>query len=444
MSATYWISSQLIDDRDHSHHLDELVEHYLDVIENKLETQSLNDFQSWLDTQRFPRGIGIAVIDENASVIAKKRIPKAVIKAFQQTKRWPFADDSRIKLKQKDITSVNGVALKLSVLLFPKKSHFDSPDHSPWFSKINKRTPGWGVFRLLIALTISAIVCYFLARHLSKPIIKLRNAVNDLGKGKFETNVSGEFKKRNDEIAELATDFDNMAEKLRDQFKQREDLLRDISHELRSPLARMRVASELIKSKTRDLNLKEVPRIESEISLLDTLIGEILEFSKLGNEKSMPEFSHFELKVLLTEIIDDANFEVNSQNKSVTLTDNLDKQLKINANRQILQRALENIIRNAIKYTPAHSQVNVILSRHSQTIKINITDHGPGVNDEELAKIFEPFYRVSESRSRKSGGTGLGLAIARRAILLHKGKISAINRKEQGLQINIELPVSSY
>lgn len=440
ITATYWISSKVFDTDNENPHLNEVVDHYIEEIENKLTTQTLPEFLDWLQIQRFPRGIGVILIDEQGSIIAARGIPKPVMNSFQENKSWPFETNRHFRIKQKYIDTKP--ELQLSVLLFPRKTQM-GPDHPhSWFSNFNKRTRGWGLIRLLIALTTSAVICYLLARYLSKPITKLRNTVNDLGKGNFETNIAAQFANRNDEISELAIDIDDMAAKLRDQFNRREDLLRDISHELRSPLARMRIASELIKSKTAGQKPKEIAQLESDIALIDNLIGEILTFSRLSDKNRQFEFSCVDIKAILENIVDNANFEAKLQNKQVILQSKYETGYQLNANQALIERALENIIRNAIKYTPAHTTITVDLQRDSSSITLRITDQGPGVANDQIEKIFEPFYRMSDSRSRESGGSGLGLAITRRAVEFHKGTILASNSDPNGLVITIVLPLA--
>ena len=442
ISATYLISSQLLDNPRHSHDLDELVEHYFDESQEKLNDDGIVKFNQWLEHRRLPRGVGILLLDQNNSVIAKKRIPRPILEYYLDNKKWPEPGGIKLNMKQHIVETSSG-QLQLFALWLPKKTEFGNPNHSPWFKQFSKRTPGWGAFRLFIALLISGVICYLLARYISKPIIKLRGAVNDLQQGKFDTNVAGEFKNRNDEIAELAADFDQMSTELKNQFKQREDLLRDISHELRSPLARMRIASELIKSRLNNNNLSEINRIELEISRLDELIGEIIDFSKLKNTNQNLSLSQFDLSELLQLIISDANFEGKTGNKKIEFHPADLNNIEINANKTLISRAIENVIRNALKYTTDNTNVIVTIRQENRSAIITIHDQGPGIPENQLDMIFEPFFRVSESRRRESGGTGLGLAISKRAIELHNGEIHAINDHQCGLVITIQLPLLS-
>lgn len=440
MTATYWISSAIFEDRGENTHLERVIDHYFMEIEDSLISRSMPEFLEWLDIQRFPRDIAACLEDEQGSVIAAKGLSEPILRFYQTHRAWPFESSGRFLVKQKSIYKHQ--ALTLSVMLLPGK-HPLRADHSPpWFSNFNKRTRGWGLFRLVIALSVSALVCYLLARYLSNPITQLRNTVKSLGKGDFKTNISAQFGNRKDEISELAIDIDEMASKLREQFRIRENLLRDISHELRSPLARMHIATELIKSKSAKPELQEIAQLESDIVLIDKLIGEIITFSRLSDNHGQYEYTDVDIRVLLDDLLKNANFEAVPQNKRVLLTSNDSFSYELKANKALMRRALENIIRNAIKYTAEQTSVQVNLDRRANLIDISISDEGPGVDEEHLEKIFEPFYRISDSRSRQSGGSGLGLAITRRAIEMHRGSISARNSKSGGLIVSVRLPVS--
>lgn len=442
ITATYWISSQISDNDYRNTHLDRMIEHYIEEIENQISRQTLSEFQHWLGNQRFPPGFGVVLTDESGSILASHGLPAAAINFYAQNRTWPFRAGKHFRIEQKWLATEQ--KLQLSLLLLPRKPGMASDHPHSWLENLNKRTRGWGVFRLLIALSVSAIVCYLLARYLAKPITSLRNTVRKLGIGNFETDIASKFANRNDEISELAIDIDEMAAKLREQFRRREDLLRDISHELRSPLARMRIATELIKSKTSEYGRKEVAQLESDIALIDQLIGEILTFSRLSDENRRLNFTGIDVRELLIEIIKNANFEAKPNGKEVVLRCADETRYRLYADEALIQRALENIIRNAVRYTRPKTEVTVELQRDTTLLTVKIIDCGPGVAEDQLERIFQPFYRVSDSRGRESGGSGLGLAISRRAVELHKGRIFAGNSRAGGLIITIELPADQH
>lgn len=293
---------------------------------------------------------------------------------------------------------------------------------------------------LIVASLISGIVCFLLARYLTSPLSRLREAASAMAKGDLNHRVAPTMGTRKDEIVELAIDFDNMAIQLQKLLTSHKQLLRDASHELRSPLARLQVALGLAQKKsTGDID-KELARIELETERLNELIGQLLSLARLETNTSEIQFETINLAPLLTEVIDDAQYEANSQHRQVILQNTIDCQ--INGNPLLLKSAIENVIRNAIRYTPANTsvEINMQASGNNQML-IQIFDHGSGVETDMLEKIFEPFVRTSTARDRQSGGHGLGLAIAKRAINLHNGTITAQNIKEGGMNIKIQLPV---
>lgn len=299
-----------------------------------------------------------------------------------------------------------------------------------------------------IALLMSGLVCFGLARYMSKPIRTLQSAAKNFSEGKLDTRVGKLIGNRRDEIADLGQDFDRMAARLQSLINNQKQLLSDISHELRSPLARLHLAVGLARKKTGTEVEAEMKRIEQETNRLDDLVGQSLTLSRLDAGAVYPKDDFIDIAELLEDIIKDCDFEAHEQNKKVTFEHQ--QSWTVNANVELLRRALENIIRNAIHYTKTDTSVNVTLDALANKkpgadsidgFKVSICDQGEGVPAENLQSLFEPFVRVSEARDRDSGGYGLGLAIAKRAIEFHQGTISASNRKQGGLCIDVVLPV---
>lgn len=293
---------------------------------------------------------------------------------------------------------------------------------------------------ILLATLISALVCMLLARYLTAPIRRLRQATQKLASGDLSQRVSVSMGNRRDEIVELANDFDHMAEQLQTLIESHKQLLRDASHELRSPLARLQVALGLAQQRGDSQSSRELDRIEREAERLNELIGQLLSLARLETLADI-EREPIALDVLLKDIADDAAYEAQASNRDVKIIHNMP--VTINGNNLLLSSALENVVRNAIRYTAENTSVEIFLqndSKKSDWIVIKIQDHGPGIPEEMRKSIFEPFVRVSESRNRQTGGYGLGLAIAKRAINLHGGEMSAAN-EDEGLSIIIHLPV---
>ncbi|MCL5271802.1 MAG: ATP-binding protein, partial [Gammaproteobacteria bacterium] len=275
----------------------------------------------------------------------------------------------------------------------------------------------------------------------TKPLRTLGLAAKSIATGKLNTRV-GHFRGHNkDEIAELSNDFDRMAEQLEALITSKERLLQDISHELRSPLARLNIAIELGKNKTQHLADPEFNRMALESSRLNELIGEILEFARLEKSTTDLDITQVNLRELLADIIKDANYEFEKESVRIEMNNNNPCDLLID--KRLIHRAIENIVRNASHYSPKDN--SVIISTHfsenQQQILIDVKDKGPGVPEDQLETIFNPFYRVDTSRTKKTGGYGLGLAIAARAVALHHGTITAKNNPDGGLMVRVTLPV---
>lgn len=294
------------------------------------------------------------------------------------------------------------------------------------------------ILQLLAVLLIGGLFCYFLARYLTLPIMKLRGATKELAGGNFETRVAGKLGKRRDELAYLAKDFDEMAERIESLINSEKRLTQDISHELRSPLARMNVALELVKTKSTPESEKLLHRIETESERLNEMIGQLLTLSKLETGSQNFEKHEINLTKLVENIAEDANFEAKANDKEVVILQK--DETKVFGNEQLLRSAIENVLRNAVRYTKTDSNVEITIENQHENASLSITDYGVGVPEAELEKLFKPFYRIQEARDRKSGGTGLGLAIAERAVNNHNGIINAQNTKD-GLLVNIKIPL---
>ena len=288
-----------------------------------------------------------------------------------------------------------------------------------------------------LALLVSGIVSWWLARYVARPVTRLQASARAIAAGNLDARVGEAFGRRRDELGVLARDFDQMAERVRALIAARDVLLRDVSHELRSPLARLRVALGLARRPQADTG-RELDRIEREAERLDALIGEILHLSRLSSPEPLLASREVDLGALLEEVVADAALEGAAQGKSIAITGSM--QACVPGDPELLRSAIENVLRNAVRFTTPGTGVAAHIETRGSEIVISVQDQGPGVPAAELERIFEPFYRVAASRDRSSGGTGLGLAIAARVVALHAGRITARNAAEGGLTIEISLP----
>ena len=293
----------------------------------------------------------------------------------------------------------------------------------------------WGV-----ALLVSGFVCYLLTRYLTAPILRLRTAAQQIAAGDLSTRASATIAPRMDELGDLVTDFDAMAARIEALVSRQRQLISDVSHELRSPLARLNIALDL--ARQRKGPDPAFDQAEQDTALLNEMIGRLLTLAKLDLSAQQLPMTDVDLRELVSQVLHNANFELQSQDDCVRLTG--DGKFVVHGNPEFLHSAIENVVRNAIHYTDPGTQVEIHLGSVGQQgkslVRIEIRDHGPGLPETELTNIFRPFYRVAEARDRQSGGAGLGLAIADRVVRTHGGTIQARNASPKGLIVEIILP----
>jgi len=301
--------------------------------------------------------------------------------------------------------------------------------------------PGLGGSRLAVAVLVSGIVCFWLARYLTTPIRRLQSASAEIANGNFKVRVGHD--RRRDELGDLGRDFDRMAERLERLQASQQQLLRDVSHELRSPLARLQVALGLARQRGGEAIAAQLDRIEREAEALEELIAELLSVARI--ESGGPDRSDTDVAIdaLLETVVRDASFEGSDDGKTVRLTDTVSATVR--GDSAILKSALENVVRNALKHTPAGTAVEVSMRRDAnpERVSIRVRDHGPGVAPNLIDDLFKPFVRAEYARGRDTGGYGIGLAIADAAIKRHRGTISARNHESGGFCVDITLPAVS-
>ncbi|SFD02753.1 ATP-binding protein [Pseudoalteromonas denitrificans] len=297
-----------------------------------------------------------------------------------------------------------------------------------------KIMPLW--LKLCVAIMASLSLSLLFSRSLIKPINSLKNAAFLLASGKLKTRIQSNSN-QNDELGQLTNDFNKMAENLELLMTSQKRLLADISHELRSPLTRLQMAAGLAQIHQNDQTGQYLVRIEKEAKTLDDMISDVLKLSRLEAQSQMLSKEYQPFSLVLNPVLSDATFEAKQNNKRLNIVGEQDAEFKYDG--QIISSALDNVLRNAIKY--ANSLITVELKHNKNHLIITISDDGPGVPNNDLKQLFEPFFRVSHSRERNSGGTGLGLAITKHAILAHNGIIELKNQDNSGLSVIISLPI---
>ncbi len=283
-------------------------------------------------------------------------------------------------------------------------------------------------------MAVGVFLCYLLAFYLTDPVRKLQRAVEQFGRGDLSARA---VPRRRDELGELGRTFDRMADRIQMLLEAEHRLLLDISHELRSPLARLRVAVELARSgENRDAHLD---RIDKEAERLNSLVGGLLQVTRAEGEPHALRREPVRVDRLLEALVTDSSLEAESRGSRMKLLSVHPSTVRGDA--ELLRRAIENVIRNAIRHAPAGTDVDAGLEFDNGRAVVRIRDYGSGVPEDSLPRIFDAFYRVETDRDRASGGAGLGLSIARRAVELHQGSIRARNALP-GLAVEIELPAA--
>jgi two-component system sensor histidine kinase CpxA len=390
----------------------------------------------WLaESERKYTGRRFFIVDSSGTDIRGRELPTPLRSYAKRLKEAGFLDEDIVPSRRDDPLLLTPLFTDREGAVYTVMAF----SGSGWPLDV-LREPDLRLVLFAFALFVSGVVCWWLARYVSKPVERLQGSARSLAAGNLEARVGQEFSRRKDELGVLARDFDTMADHVRNLIASKESLLRGMSHELRSPLARLRVALGLARREGADIT-RQLDRIELEAERLDILIGQMLQFSQLrAVEPALPR-SPVELTSLLNEVVEDARLEASAANRQVEWTPN--GAVEIEGDHDLMRSAIENVLRNAVRFTPEGTAVNVTLNRAGDDARVVIEDRGPGVPQAELQRIFEPFYRVAEARDRDSGGTGLGLAITARVVHLYGGEVVASNRGEGGLKVSISLPAKA-
>ena len=386
------------------------------------------ELKAWLfNNPRPARGIVLLVTNERGDELLGRAMPRelrALLRVRTTARRFDRPPNFRPIQLTPTITSLEGEEYRL------------------WFERAPREIfgilvwPGTLPAVVSIALLAAAVVSLALARYVSAPIVRLQKASRSLAAGALETRVGAPSTRRRDEVGTLARDFDTMAERIQALVTAKETLLRDVSHELRSPLARIRMALALAERRAGAESQPDLARIEREAERLDALVGQVMTLTRLRTTDS-PRRDVVRLDTLVGEVVDDARFECPDARIEFVPA----RELSLRGDADGLKSAIENVVRNALTYGDRSKPIEVRIDAAGGTATVRVLDRGPGVPDSELTRIFEPFYRTDKSRDHRQDGQGIGLAITARVTELHGGRVTAANRAEGGLEIAIELPL---
>jgi two-component system OmpR family sensor kinase len=314
-------------------------------------------------------------------------------------------------------------------LLPDRHDHFRGPHPPP--------PRGSTLLPILIGLFASFLFSAALAWYFARPIRSLRQAFRAVAQGDLDTRIGPSMGKRRDELSDLGRDFDHMVGQIHSLLNAQQRLLHDVSHELRSPLARIQAAIGLAQQQPEKVP-DTLERIERETQRISDLVGELLELSRLEAGVATGENTELDLGGLLDDIVADARFEAKQLELEIRYSGAPD--LQVQGCGELLHRAFENVLRNALQHCKKPGVIDVIVHFNPDTrlFQLSIADQGTGVAESDLTAIFQPFFR--SGKTSKADSTGLGLAIARHAIIAHGGHIQAVNRPEGGLQVNLDIP----
>src|SRR5271168_4299241 len=394
--------------------------------------------KSWLDANKYAMGDrDLFIVGPDGQDILGRHLPEAAARRLEFVDREAVAalesrgfgrpppGNFRPSRAAPQIVAADGSIY--TVLLVPRRPSI--------FGALS--LPAISLTILAIALVVSALASWWLAEHLTAPIRRIQEGARALASENLAVRVSAGLEDRKDELAVLARDFDAMADQLRANRSATTRLFRDVSHELRSPLARMRVALGLARQPPADLT-RQLDRLEREIERLDALISQVLKLARLQGTDILMARERFDCDEMIEEVVRDANFEGAVKNCRVNLQGAANA--AILGNRELLRSAIENVLRNAVRYSASESEVCVSIARLNSGLEMLIRDRGAGVPPADLERIFEPFYRVAESRDRDSGGEGIGLAITSQVMKAHGGRAEANNPAGGGLEVRLSLP----
>ena len=288
---------------------------------------------------------------------------------------------------------------------------------------------------ILAGALISLLFAALLAAYFARPIRALRSGFAAVADGQLELRIGPSMANRHDELGDLGLHFDHMANRLKLLIGAQQRLMHDVSHEMRSPLARLQAAIELLEQQpARGPEL--VARLQRDIGRMDALVGELLTLARVDSGMTAKREEAVDLAEVVADIVEDAQLEANA--KDCPLHVSINQELVVQGNHELLHRALENVVRNALRHSPEHKAIEISGSCHDGRLWLSVADSGPGVFKADLERIFEPFFRSSPANG--GSGYGLGLAITRSVIGSHGGSVSAQNQPAGGLMISIELP----
>lgn len=305
--------------------------------------------------------------------------------------------------------------------------------------------PLWNLFKrfglywvFFVAFVISGVISWWLAIKTVRPIQDIAFASGLHDEEDFLSKIDVKILKRPDEIGELARQLQLSGMKIQELIKKQKDLLRDVSHEVRTPLARLQIATETLQLDAGDK--RALNQIKDEILIIDQLVQDLLHLSHFDRPSKSHQIENFKVNTLVDEFIERSKILASTKNLSITSSSTNTNNVDVKGNKFLLDRALDNLMSNAIRHSPNNSEIEIKTEIDNENCYISISDQGEGVIEESLEKIFEPFHRLDTSRNRETGGFGLGLSLVKQIVELHKGSVNAFNHPN-GLLVKLSIPL---
>lgn len=405
------------------------------MLRDILDASGIDGLREWLsDSDNFPAGQTIYVVDRERRELLGRSVPQTLNRRLDRIWRYVDRDDqddqhtegpSRSDTPHRSYTPVLTMADGTQLLAIP------GPAPLPLFGVLSRGGTRWLVLALAAITSLASF--WVLSRSLSGPANHIAKAVDRFASGDLSARA-GTAGYSNDEIGEIARQFDRMAAELETEAKTRSELFRNVSHELRAPLARLQIAAELLERKPAEMPA-QMERIRHEINVLDVLSGQVLSLTRA--DRSDSDAAEAPLATVISRVVSNAELEADA--KGVRLDLSLASAIaSVRGDEALLVSAFENVIRNAVQATPSGGTVSVVSAIRDGTCTVEVSDTGSGVPDSELERIFEPFYRLDTNRP----GSGIGLAITARVLHQIGGRVSARNADGGGLVVALEIPLA--
>jgi two-component system sensor histidine kinase CpxA len=409
-----------------------------------LRTKGSVALEEYVGSFQADPGVLNYMFDGDGREVFDRQAPKpvlAIVDALMQSPGWTQRVDPAERMIAERVIDANGKPYVV-VVDFPEPSVLSRPLFELLSADLSGRPTRASAVRLAVVIGVAGMFCFVLARHIAAPIDRLRSATKKIAHEHLETRVDHAVLNRGDELADLGHDFNGMADRIETLVTAQRQLLADVSHALRSPLARLNLALGLARRHSVPAIGEHLDRIELETERLNTLIGQLLTMARVDSGVGLERRSVFDIAALVDEVAMDADYEARARGCVVVVSGQRD--CLVSGASDLIRGAVENVVRNAVRHTADDTRVEIALESrdngHGPTVVISVRDRGPGVPEKVVPRLFVPFYRGPQTDNSKSG-TGLGLAITRRIFEVHGGTATAANADGGGLVVSLALPL---